>query len=45
MKHEVVAMVGEDEHQQRLQGGGKGDGIAHKGEATERKAHSDGRHK
>ena len=45
MQHEVVAMVGEGEHQQRLQGGGKGDGIAHKGEATERKAHSDGRHK
>ena len=45
MQHEVVAMVGEGEHQQRLQGGGKGDGIAYKGEATERKARSDGRHK
>ena len=45
MQHEVVAIVGEGEHQQRLQGGGKGDGIAHKGEATERKTRSDGRHK
>ena len=45
MQHEVVAMVGEGEHQQCFQGGGKGDGIAHKGEASERKARSDSRHK